>query len=355
MLRGHLLKKKLKNNSKKFTFFYPGNINQKTGGYIYENNILKFSKTNKYPINFIELSSNFPNPNIQDIENLHKITNNIKSDNILIFDGLVLEGLHKSINILDHFKIIALIHHPLYLEFNGKKSEEFFKRAIKIYKKIDYFIVTSHTTKKLLSKTFKIKSSKISIVEPGIEKFKKYKKIPSSKVKLLTCGSIIERKKYDYLINEIKNIDNIQLNIVGDVSRENKYANKIKNIINNNNLENKVILHGKISQVKLEKIYSNCDFYISTSKYEGFGMSLANAVLSKLPIISYKTSTIEKTIGKAGVLYFDSHNKDALKKLINDNCFDSKKYKILKKNIKNKKYLTNNQSAKHFIKAIYNA
>ena len=355
MLRGHLLKKKLKNNSKKFTFFYPGNINQKTGGYIYENNILKFSKTNKYPINFIELSSNFPNPNIQDIENLHKITNNIKSDNILIFDGLVLEGLHKSINILDHFKIIALIHHPLYLEFNGKKSEEFFKRAIKIYKKIDYFIVTSHNTKKLLSKTFKIKSSKISIVEPGIEKFKKYKKISSSKVKLLTCGSIIERKKYDYLINEIKNIDNIQLNIVGDVSRENKYANKIKNIINNNNLENKVILHGKISQVKLEKIYSNCDFYISTSKYEGFGMSLANAVLSKLPIISYKTSTIEKTIGKAGVLYFDSHNKDALKKLINDNCFDSKKYKILKKNIKNKKYLTNNQSAKHFIKAIYNA
>ena len=110
MLRGHLLKKKLKNNSKKFTFFYPGNINQKTGGYIYENNILKFSKKNKYPINFIELSSNFPNPNIQDIENLHKITNNIKSDNILIFDGLVLEGLHKSINILDHFKIIKYIY-----------------------------------------------------------------------------------------------------------------------------------------------------------------------------------------------------------------------------------------------------
>ena len=47
MLRGHLLKKKLKNSSKKFTFFYPGNINQKTGGYIYENNILKFSKKNK--------------------------------------------------------------------------------------------------------------------------------------------------------------------------------------------------------------------------------------------------------------------------------------------------------------------
>ena len=352
MLHGHLLSKKLKNSSKKYTFFYPGNINQKTGGYIYENNILKFSKKNKFPINFIELSSNYPNPNIQDIKNLNKITNKIKSDNILIFDGLVLEGLHKSMKIFDNFKIIALIHHPLYLEFNGKKSEEFFKRAIKIYKKIDYFIVTSHNTKKLLSETFKIKSSKISIVEPGIEKFKKFKKIPSAKLNLLTCGSIIERKKYDYLIKEIKNIENIQVNIVGDVSRESKYTNKIKKLISNNKLKNKVILHGKISQLKLESLYSNSDFYISTSEYEGFGMSLANAVLSKLPIISYKTSTILKTIGKSGVLYFDNHKKDTLKKLINDNCFNKKKYKFLKKNISNKKYLTNYQSAKLFVKAI---
>tara|TARA_B100001142_G_scaffold60246_1_gene59262 strand:+ start:174 stop:632 length:459 start_codon:yes stop_codon:yes gene_type:complete len=146
----------LKNNSKKFIFFYPGNINQKTGGYIYENNILKFSKKNKFPIKFIELSSNYPNPYIQDIKNLNKITSDIKSDNILIFDGLVLEGLHKSINIFDNFKVIALIHHPLYLEYKGKKSEDFFKRAIKIYKKIDYFIVTSHNLKNSCLKHLKL-------------------------------------------------------------------------------------------------------------------------------------------------------------------------------------------------------
>ena len=355
MLLGHLLSKKLKNRLKKFTFFYPGNINQKTGGYIYENNILKFSKKNKSPINFIELSSNYPEPNIQDLKNLNKLTNKIKSDNILIFDGLVLEGLDVSLHLFDKFKIIALIHHPLYLEFKGKKSEEFLKKAIKIYKKIDYFIVTSHSTKKLLLEKFKIKSRKISIVEPGIEKFKKYKKNNSSKIKLLTCGSIIERKKYDYLIQEIQNIDNIQLHIIGDVSRESNYSKKIIKLINSNKLQNKIIMHGKIAQSKLEKLYSICDFYISASEYEGFGMALANAAISNLPIISFKTSTIEKTIGKAGVLYFDNHNKDTLKDLINDNCFNNNKYKILKKNIKNKKYLTNNQSAKLFIKVINNA
>ena len=108
MLRGHLLNKKLKNRIKKFTFFYPGNINQKTGGYIYENNILKFSKKNKYPINFLELSSNYPEPNIQDLKNLNKLTDKIKSDNVLIFDGLVLEGLDPSANIFDRFKMACL-------------------------------------------------------------------------------------------------------------------------------------------------------------------------------------------------------------------------------------------------------
>ena len=47
MLPGHLLSKILKNKLQKFTFFYPGNINQQTGGYIYENNIFKINGKNK--------------------------------------------------------------------------------------------------------------------------------------------------------------------------------------------------------------------------------------------------------------------------------------------------------------------
>ena len=41
MSPGLHLRKKLINKSNKFIFFYPGNIKQKTGGYIYENNIQK--------------------------------------------------------------------------------------------------------------------------------------------------------------------------------------------------------------------------------------------------------------------------------------------------------------------------
>ena len=267
MWLGLHLRKKLISKSNKFIFFYPGNIKQKTGGYIYENNIYDYSKQHNISICFKELSDNYPFSTNKDLKYLNNIVANLNSDKILIFDGLVLEGLAKAEHIFNNFKTIALIHHPLYLEFHGKQSDNFLKSAKKIYKKVNYFIVTSSDTKKLLSKKFKINSNIITIVEPGIEKLKKYKKSPSKLVKLLTCGSIIERKKYDYLINEIQKIDSIELNIIGDTSRETQYTAKIKKQITLNKLNKKIILHGKVSQIKLEKLYSQCDFYISTSKY----------------------------------------------------------------------------------------
>ena len=61
MSLGHHLRKKLI-KSNKFIFFYPGNIKQKTGGYIYENNIFEYSKKNNNLIHFNELSDNYPFP-----------------------------------------------------------------------------------------------------------------------------------------------------------------------------------------------------------------------------------------------------------------------------------------------------
>ena len=349
------MRKKLINSNNKYLFFYPGNINQKTGGYIYEKNILNYSKANNIPIKFISLSDNYPYPNSTDLNLLSKLVDKESSKTTLIFDGLVFEGILKLIDKLSTHKIIALIHHPLYLEFKGKKSISFFKSAKKIYKKTNQFIVTSSGTKKLLSKAFKIEPSIISIVEPGIDKLKIFKKNKSSIKHFLTCGSLIERKNYDYLIKEIKNIENIIINIVGNTSRENDYTKKLIDYINKNNLSAKVILHGQISQFKLDKLYSQCDFYISTSKYEGFGMALANASISKLPIISFKTPTIMKTIGNKGVIYFDNYKKGTLERLIKNNCFSDKKYQFLKSKLISKNFLTTNQSAKLFIKVIKNA
>ena len=104
-----------------------------------------------------------------------------------------------------------------------------------------------------------------------------------------------------------------------------------------------------ILSIKEMLIFLNINFLISI-------ISNLQKIHLYLPIISFKTPTIQNTIGQSGVLFFNNFNKNTLKQIILKNCFDKKKYQLLKDNInKNNKYLTNKESAKLFIKALHNA
>ena len=354
MLHGHHMKKRLIKNKPDIYFVYPGDINAKTGGYIYEKNILVYAKQNNINIKKIVLSENFPFPTKQDIKNFIKILDNIHPDSKIIIDGLALEGMFSIFEKLLSYNVIALIHHPLYLEFKGQRLKKFLKLEKENFKKINKFIVTSKNTKDLLINKFKIKKNKISVVEPGIKRLKKYNFNKNTKIHLLTCGSIIKRKNYLFLLKVLKPLDNYTLDIVGDKTRDLNYYKNLKNFVITNSMKRKIIFHGSISDKKLAKLYSKSDCYISVSKYEGFGMSLANALIVKKPIITYYTETILNTLGVKGIIYFKKFEVAELRNIINKKIFNKYNFKKLNTSIiKNKRYLLNpEESAKKFIKSI---
>ena len=77
MLHGHHMKKRLSKNKSDIYFVYPGNINAKTGGYIYEKNILEYAKIRDINIRPIALSENYPFPTNNDIKYFLKILDKI--------------------------------------------------------------------------------------------------------------------------------------------------------------------------------------------------------------------------------------------------------------------------------------
>ncbi len=354
MLHGHHMKKRLSKNKSDIYFVYPGNINAKTGGYIYEKNILEYAKIRDINIRPIPLSENYPFPTNNDIEYFLKILDKIDPNSKIIIDGLALEGMYSFFKKILTYKVIALIHHPLYLEFKGKRSKKFLRLEKENFKKINKFIVTSKNTKNLLINEFKLVNNKISVVEPGIERLAKYNFKNNSKIHLLTCGSIINRKNYLFLLKVLKPLDNFILEIVGDTTRDIGYYKKLKKFISKNSMNRKIIFHGTISDAKLAKLYSKTDCYISVSKYEGFGMSLANALIIKKPIITFFTHTILNTLGKKGVIYFKKFEVNDLRNIIIKNILNKKNLKKLNINIrKNKRYfLTPLESAKKFVRLI---
>ena len=105
--------------------------------------------------------------------------------------------------------------------------------------------------------------------------------------KIITVGRIEYAKGIDKLIDVAKIVFQIhpdwQWHIYGDGNKE--YIDKIKEIINKNNLENNIVLKGK--EKSIYKLYQQYSFFVFTSLSESFGMVLIEAKVKKLLIISF--------------------------------------------------------------------
>lgn len=75
--------------------------------------------------------------------------------------------------------------------------------------------------------------------------------------------------------------------------------NDLQEQINNSGLSNQVFLRGYESNKKI--IYGDESFLVLTSKFEGFGMVLVEALQHKLPIVSYNVKYGPKEIVQDGV------------------------------------------------------
>lgn len=106
----------------------------------------------------------------------------------------------------------------------------------------------------------------------------------TSKNILFAGRLVIEQKGLDYLVELAKRIDDEwKILIAGDgIDKEN-----IKKMILESSLEEKVILYGNLKSEELKSFYSKGSIFVSTSRWEGFGLVITEAMASGLPIISF--------------------------------------------------------------------
>ena len=83
----------------------------------------------------------------------------------------------------------------------------------------------------------------------------------------------------------LKKVPEAKLNILGDGEDKEKLQSKIKEY----NLQDRLILKGKVSNV--EDYYKNSSLYVMTSRFEGLPMTLLEAKSYKMPIVSFDCPT----------------------------------------------------------------
>jgi glycosyltransferase involved in cell wall biosynthesis len=224
--------------------------------------------------------------------------------------------------------LIPLVHHPTsVIETNKFKKYLKFSHESFIYQNSKKIIVTSGFTAEKVEQWSKGEKD-ILVAYPGPNvPYKESKSEDKNNLNVLFVGSVTERKGVDILVKSfkllLKEYESLHLDIIGTLDKEKDYSNKIKNICLEEINNGTVSIHGKISNDKLISFYQNADIFVLPSKWEGFGMVLAEAMLYKLPIVATRVAAIPYLVkdGKNGYLVCPDDINDlagAVKKLIDN-------------------------------------
>ncbi len=207
---------------------------------------------------------------------------------------------------------ILTIHDLNFLEEKGPFKAR--RRLRKLQKKVDRastITFISNYTAKISRENLNLEGKRTFVIHNGVDI--EYDKVvpkpgylPSGKY-LLALGMVLKKKNFHVLIDFIDKISDYKLVIAGDISSQ--YAKMILKIVNEQQLENRVILPGIVSENDKIFLYKNCSAFLFPSRVEGFGLPVIEAMRFGKPVfISNKTSLPE--IGGDLAFYWNNFNPD---------------------------------------------
>lgn len=159
-------------------------------------------------------------------------------------------------------------------------------------RKSDRVIAVSEFVKEFLVKNMGISSSKVCVVYHGISSngtvnAVRPQTVPENRTKgfLFTAGSIRPARGLEDIIGALNSLvsENIDVNLVIAGNTEASmlsYRKRLEKDILKNNLSERVIWAGNLSETEMEWCYENCLLFVMTSRVESFGL-VALEALSK--------------------------------------------------------------------------
>lgn len=230
---------------------------------------------------------------------------------------------------------IVTIHDLTLSFYPGKKMRSWYHRLAYHFtikhaiKDSRHVIAVSNNTKKDIKKLFPIKDDKISVIYEGVNRefferaLEKEKSLILEKYNIKTpfflyTGVWRDHKnlarliKAFYLLKQEHHIK-AQLVITG---KPNPYYPEVQNAVDELGLRGDVVFPGMVPENNLVALYQSADLYVFPSLYEGFGLSLLEAMSCSLPVVASNAASIPEICGPDNAVLFNPlDEKDMAKKI----------------------------------------
>ena len=201
------------------------------------------------------------------------------------------------------YPLAVTIHHPITkdhkLEMDNAKNwkeklssirwHNFLPMQKRVAPNLNQIICVSGSSKQDIVKEFQVEQNKIAIILNGIdvEKFVPNEKEKNEGYRLITTASAdIPLKGLKYLIKAlpgiVENFPDTSLDVIGKSPTD----SKIRQLIEELGLEEKIQFHSGISAEEIVNLYHVSTVAVIPSLYEGFGFGAGEAMSCGVPLIS---------------------------------------------------------------------
>ena len=284
-------------------FAIPGDINSRTGGYIYERRLLEGLRARGHDVAHLHLPASFPEPTAPDMAAARALLEAVPPERPLILDGFVFgagEGLERV-----RAPIVGMVHHPLALEAGLDADLRAHLRATERANvaRAAHLLVPSPHTRDILIAQYGARPDRITVALPGVDRPRRPHR-PEDPPLLLSVGILHPRKGHDVLLDALARVADLKWRavIVGE-PLDPGHAAALEARRDALGLGGRVTFAGEISQDRLESLYAAATVFALATRYEGYGMVFAEAVVRGLPVVATRAGAVPDTVPEgAGLL-----------------------------------------------------
>jgi glycosyltransferase involved in cell wall biosynthesis len=225
----------------------------------------------------------------------------------IVLDGLAFGALPEAGSLGARTPLIALVHQPLALEsgLDPAQANIFRESERAALAAAACVVVTSAATARIVIADYDVESQRISVVLPGNDPVPPAPGSKDAAVRLLSIGSVVPGKGYDLLIAAVATNADLpwRLTIAGDRTRNPAAAARLDADISARGLGDRVAVLGAVAPERVVELFLASDVFVLASRFEGYGMALAEAIAHGLPVVSTTAGAIPDTVpAGAGVL-----------------------------------------------------
>ena len=271
-----------------------------------------------WAISHVTLPKGFPRPDASQRAEAACQIARLADGTILLVDQLVLGVLPEvARRESQRLKLAMIVHHPLALEDLSDQGDVAALRASEqeALAQVALVIVPSEATARILVTNYAVPVTRIVVAEPGTDQQAIAPGGRDGPLSLLSIGSVVPRKAHELLVDALAGLTEVpwHLTIVGDILRHPLHVEKVRAVIAKHGLGERVPLTGGIGQKALEAHWQSTNVYVASSRHEGYGMAIAEALSRAIPVVSTDAGAVGEWVDREAVRLVPTGDLTALR------------------------------------------